>query len=180
MKFLFLDIDGVLNCEQTTERYKKYRGICPERVARLNKICEAVPDVQIVLSSTWRSLGLLEVERYMREQGYTGPSFHSATKLSNWIDERGGEIKNWLDTYRSNVEEFAKRENPPKWAPRPLERFVILDDDYEGFEGGRWSPEDLSPYHIRTYDFRTDCDGGLQDHHVELAIKLLTDGPDKE
>lgn len=51
-RLLFLDIDGVLNAH---ERHANgYSPIRPDLVANLNLILDAVPDLQIVLSSAWR------------------------------------------------------------------------------------------------------------------------------
>lgn len=56
VKFLFLDIDGVLNPHEKLST--GYCGICRERAALLNKVLDAVPDVQIVISSAWRYMML--------------------------------------------------------------------------------------------------------------------------
>lgn len=55
-KLLFLDIDGVLNWAKTEDRLDGYVGLCKDRIARFNRIIEAVPDVKIVVSSTWRHM----------------------------------------------------------------------------------------------------------------------------
>ena len=56
MRALFLDIDGVLNDHRKWPN--KFAPILFENVEHLNHILEAVPDVQIVLSSAWRYLVL--------------------------------------------------------------------------------------------------------------------------
>lgn len=177
MKVLFLDIDGVLNWEKTTHKVDGWRGLCDIRIERLNKIFLAVPEVQVVLSSSWRDMiGLYQTRGELLKRGYKGPDFHSATISSAVINERGGEIKDWFFRHDMKVEEFAKRENPPRWAPKPVTNFVILDDDREGFEGGRWSAMDLTPYHVQTLDFHNgEEEGGLQDHHIEKVIQILLD-----
>ena len=68
-RYLFLDIDGVLN----TMRYSDYLTehdkddtdedgalFDPEAVANLETIIKNVPDVKIIISSTWRFKGLDE------------------------------------------------------------------------------------------------------------------------
>jgi hypothetical protein len=52
MRILFLDVDGVLNGH---ERHKNgYCGIKPENVAVLNKLLDQLPDLKLVISSSWR------------------------------------------------------------------------------------------------------------------------------
>lgn len=52
MKFLFLDIDGVLNDHSKLEN--GYCGTDREMVSKLNRILDCVPDLHIVVSSAWR------------------------------------------------------------------------------------------------------------------------------
>lgn len=54
MKLLFLDIDGVLNDHAKLE--SGYCGIRHDKASLLNRILDAVPDVQLVISSAWRYL----------------------------------------------------------------------------------------------------------------------------
>ena len=49
---IFLDLDGVLNDHRKWPN--KFAPLLPENVQHLNHILEAMPDVQIVLSSAWR------------------------------------------------------------------------------------------------------------------------------
>lgn len=53
MKVIFLDIDGVLNCQQTIERHNGFIGIDPVKVKILNNIIQKT-GAEIVLSSSWR------------------------------------------------------------------------------------------------------------------------------
>ena len=83
MRIIFLDIDGVLN----TERYSAWlqdRGLpCrdqygilmfdPSAVANLKRILNALPDVRIVLESTWTFAGHPDALRFMwAERGLPG------------------------------------------------------------------------------------------------------------
>ena len=66
-KYLFLDIDGVLNHDEwfESENYKKHQEnwkksmFDPECVARVNKILEAT-GAKLVVSSSWRSMSDLK------------------------------------------------------------------------------------------------------------------------
>ena len=53
MKIVFLDIDGVLNCEGSRSRCVGYRGIDDKKVENLAKIVKAT-GAEIVLTSTWK------------------------------------------------------------------------------------------------------------------------------
>jgi hypothetical protein len=60
MKVLFLDIDGVLNCESTKEKiggsgpYRSMHGLDARLLKMLLSWLDKHPDVQVVISSTWR------------------------------------------------------------------------------------------------------------------------------
>jgi hypothetical protein len=56
MRLLFLDIDGVLNDHTKTQ--SGYCSIQSDKVDHLNYILNQVPDLQIVISSSWRYLML--------------------------------------------------------------------------------------------------------------------------
>lgn len=89
MKVLFLDVDGVLNNDKTTERCLFYTGV-DKTLAKLLTDWMKDKDVKIVLSSTWRRF----------------PEMHFALKEEGieWIDvtphfpnrQRGEEIREWM------------------------------------------------------------------------------------
>jgi HAD domain in Swiss Army Knife RNA repair proteins len=102
MKLLFLDIDGVLNCKTTTERWNGLAGI-DRRLASMFLEWLSGKDIGIVLSSTWRL--------------YDDTKAHLATAGLSWIGQtpdlraiRGHEIAQFL------------REAPD------VETYAILDD----------------------------------------------------
>lgn len=53
MKLIFLDVDGVLNHQDTKERWNGFIGINPIFVARLNQLLDDT-GAAIVVSSSWR------------------------------------------------------------------------------------------------------------------------------
>lgn len=130
MKILFLDVDGVLN---RLDRYGMRLETVPAPwmtgstivdlnvVALLNHVVPQVPDLKIVVSSTWRSLARDRVQ------------FCAMTHvLERWIHEdwrtpstisRGLEIKEWL-------------QNHPE-----VESYAILDD----------TDDELSTHHERRF-----------------------------
>ena len=158
---LFLDFDGVLNHEATTERYvfpngARFCGIDAGNVAHLNAICEAVPDARIVVSSTWRTV--LDVEQLRRALCGSGFRYPErvidrtptwATMKGNIVGAfptRGHEIQEWIDAQ-----------------PSPPGAVAILDD-----------AEDMA--HLDPRLVRTNMDaGGLQAVHAAAVVALLSE-----
>jgi hypothetical protein len=169
MKVLFLDVDGVLNNSGTKERQNGFIGIDPEMVNRFNWIIDAHPDIQIVVSSTWRKSGFWlgfgsttkELFDFLRSKGLKGQFVDITPSIGN----RGTEIKTWLDRHPE------------------IDNFIVLDDDTSSFEPDpdlkkSEKPDvDLRPFHVRTFFRKTETEGGLQDQHIALAIGLLDTHP---
>jgi hypothetical protein len=109
MKVIFLDIDGVLNCDSTENpRHFPYRTD-PALLARLKRLLE-LTGAQVVLSSTWRydPAGLFSA----RNQGV--PFIDCIPDLQG--EPRRKEILAWLQQ-------------------RPeVDRFVVLDDEDDGLD----------------------------------------------
>ena len=169
-KYLFLDIDGVLNHDGwfDSEYYKKHQEnwqksmFDPECVARVNRILEAT-GARLVVSSSWRSMtDLKEIFEgvglptdfditphadmiYSREEyAYDSPVF--------W---RGNEIKYYLDRH-------------------PAGNYVILDDDTDMLD------EQLEHFiqtcgdKIHTTNLYISNEGsGLTDKVMNKAIEIL-------
>lgn len=145
MKIIFLDIEGVLVSFDSERLDGKADPAC---VARLNRLAEST-GAALVVSSTWRSQGLDEIEAILREWGVTAPVAGITDDLS-YMDltttigiQRGDEIGQWLDAHPE------------------VEAFVILDDDDD--MGG-----------LRPYLVQTDTDSGLTDDQVGRARLLLS------
>ena len=119
-KILFLDIDGVLN-PQWWERKKpsdKY-GVPfdPKTVACLEKII-AETGANIVISSSWKNMGLSVVQDMWRERGLPGkviditPDYLSESLLCSELNndyvlyERGCEIKGWLFLHKDKISHY--------------------------------------------------------------------------
>src|SRR5882757_1232751 len=110
MKILFLDIDGVVN-SATSMRCN--RGLIDPQLALIvRRIAIAIPDLKVVLSSSWRCLGDCReiVEKKIIRCFDVTPILHDL-ELS-----RGHEIQAWLS------------EHPE------VERYAILDDDNDMLE----------------------------------------------
>lgn len=95
MKILFLDIDGVLNCDTTQERlgeefgiFRSFMGIDLQLLDRLKRWLIGQPEVEVVLSSTWRLKRRMAEE--VRRQGieYIGTTrnlTNRATEVDDWL-----------------------------------------------------------------------------------------------
>lgn len=172
---LFLDIDGVLNGDDTADAIigvtrnappehadrftgKGYTWLCPHRIAQLNKIIEAVPETQIVLSSTWRAYGTEAVEKMLQSMGFDGFLYSETPRYFSYTP-REMEISAWFVERRIN------------WKETP---FAILDDlNMDTIRGFR-------PHHVQTtHDPNIiDCEGnvitiGFTDEQVKQVITLL-------
>lgn len=120
MKILFLDIDGVLNSEQSSLMYWRQNGkeclfvnenhFCLVSCSNLLSIIEECPDVRIVISSSWRVYHTLdEIRGFFEKFGLDPKLVIGETPDSS--QARGLEIQQWLD------------ENAP------IEDFIIVDDE---------------------------------------------------
>lgn len=156
-KFIFLDIDGVMNSnffysERTQDkRYndwvKDYPehiawnacNIDPKAVSRLNRITD-VTKAKIVVSSSWRSTNNLQ--EIFTLVGIKEPIYGTTPYVRS--RHRGSEIQEWLN----------KQTEPY--------RYVILDDDSDMLNS-------QLPYFIQTDWLKW----GLSDEDVEQAILIL-------
>lgn len=164
MKVLFLDIDGVLN-HIGSFIYANKNGYgngganldfdkclyCPIAVSNLGWLLEELPDLKIVVSSSWRIL--LPWHELMRL--LTEKALIPADRIIGKTDEldyhesklvRGDEIQKWLD------------ENTMKFG---VESFAIIDDDSDMAH--------LKPYLVQT----TSNDGLTFTKAQELRRKFL-------
>jgi hypothetical protein len=171
-RYLFLDIDGVLN----TIRYSDYlidhdedeidedgALFDPEAVNNLACITENVPDLKIIISSTWRLRGWqwmnrLWVKRQLPETIY---SFTPVLEVVCFVDKinrkdttsvypigtRGLEINEWL---RNNASL-----NPFSY------KYVILDDDKDLLLRQQANFIHTDPYY------------GITKDNVLMALKIL-------
>lgn len=158
-KYIFLDIDGVLNSNDyfsSLEHIKRENmlrnlgfnssisygvsSIDPVAVKNLNKLVKDT-GAKVVVSSTWRtSPNLSEI---FKISGIEAPIFNITPSSRSRI--RGEEIQAWLDK---------KAESPYK--------YVILDDDSDMLR-------DQLPYFIQV-DWMAR---GLSENDVKLATKIL-------
>jgi hypothetical protein len=105
-RIIFLDFDGVLTVRET-----RFNTGHPNCVAALNRIIEAT-DADIVVSSTWRSMGIATCIGNLRRWGVRGEVVGLTPHHPGGF--RGAEIQEWLDSHGKHVASF-----------------VILDDDQD-------------------------------------------------
>ena len=145
-RYMFLDIDGVLN----TIRYSNYlidydeddtdedgALFDPETVENLAEIIKNIPDVKIIISSTWRFKGWDWMNRLWEKRQLPGKiySFTPGLEFTRFVDiihqkysesvypygTRGLEVGEWVRVYAP--------QNPMQY------KYVILDDcnDFPSF-----------------------------------------------
>lgn len=161
MKAVFLDIDGVLN-----NAYSKTRapsgviGIDGDKVKRLRKIVEAT-GAKLILTSSWKT-DIGEDRDYMlRKLGRERLHVLMHTVDEGWNRWEG--IRRWMDRYGTG-----------------LESYVILDDemfvDYFSDPVKEILRPEVEEHLVKTEFF--DEEGGLRDHHVEKAVRILNGAAD--
>lgn len=150
MKVLFLDIDGVLNCDTTKERLSDSFGVLSGFVGLDNRLVDRYlswlkgKDIRVILSSTWRT-----DQRLMDHLNEHGIFWADTTKLIKTggtlftcYASRGQEIDDWLKNHST------------------VTHVAILDDI------GQMKP-------VGRYLVQTSERLGLQEHHLQMIDKLL-------
>jgi hypothetical protein len=104
MKAIFLDIDGVLNCDKTPNPRKFPYVVDKNLLVRFRKLVQAT-GAKVILSSTWRvdPIGLLAAKHYQVPFDDVCPDMPGAPRCE--------ELLTWL------------RQHPE------VIRYVVLDDD---------------------------------------------------
>lgn len=104
MNIIFLDIDGVLNCQlfyttidQTKVGTYTEQNICRERISWLNDLCKET-EAKVVISSTWR-MGRTtdELKELLSEVGATFEIIGKTPVLRESGYVRGNEIQMWIE-----------------------------------------------------------------------------------
>lgn len=112
MRVIFLDFDGVLNSAASVKESIARRiatpddspvneDLCPKLCAVFQSVLEALPDVKIVISSSWRNFFPLDkLQEKLQSYGVDGsrviditPTLH----ISSYA--RGNDISAWLEAH---------------------------------------------------------------------------------
>ena len=159
INIIFLDVDGVLNCKETTDRCDRYIGIDDKKINYLKQIVDQTA-AKIVLVSTWKEFWFKNphmkayqdnLANYLDEKlAKQGLSIVDKINDGHGFGSRGTGIKNYL----------AKL----KFYEIEVNNYVILDD----------LPFDYLKVKLTKNLIRTSYDkGGLKLSHVKKAINIL-------
>ena len=146
-KFLFLDIDGVLNCKADFERENRWDIIESIKFDRFMRIINQV-NPKIIIHSTWR---------FHPEAKEIVNKLFASVKITNYI---------WLESNHKGSY-FEKAEDISIWLMNNSngrdDKIAIIDDDF------LWEhPCFESVFHVQT-----NFNNGLQEEHVQKVIELL-------
>lgn len=129
MKVLFLDIDGVLNIANGVyERGKLYKPA----VINLEYLLNKIPELKIVISSSWRHKGIDEVRNMLKESGIDPRKIIDITGNEQSEDERdhrGFQVECWLKKH-PEVKNFAILDDQSDFVP--LKNKLVKTNSYEG------------------------------------------------
>ena len=155
-KIIFLDIDGVLNNEDSDLIYLgedsvSYGGFfCPELVDKLNTIIENT-NASIVLSSTWRlGLDITKAQQLTVEMNIKGEVIGVTDAIWDSHVLRGNEIYKWILDNENLVGKYYDYKD-----------YLILDDDSDML------------YWQRNNFVQTNGLKGLTDSNVMESIAIL-------
>lgn len=171
MKIVFLDIDGVINTDNSHHSpgsYATFPGsmqiylqpLDPKAIGNLNRITETT-GAKIVISSTWREpfvrYGQFDLlEKYLRAQGVLGeiigytpitPEYRGLYGYDK-VYTRGDEIKLWLEQNKEKLQ---------------VESYVAIDDDETC---GNVDP-------VKNHWVQTFWTDGILDEDVAKAVRHL-------
>ena len=147
-KVIFLDIDGVLNTkwwytqmDKNTPKDKYGYAFDPNAVANLKKILDET-GADIVISSSWKCMGLSQLEEMWEEinlpgkiVGITPNSVSDELLLNADIDNielfhiRGTEIREWLRKNSKRVSHYVILDDMDNMLPEQQDHFVWIDPD---------------------------------------------------
>ena len=159
IKLIFLDIDGVLNCDTTLERCGPYIGIEQEKVKLLKDLVKQT-GAFIVLVSTWKYYW------------YRNPKLkEKQDELANYLDESfrkqglkiSAKTKDVGDPFERalGIKELRNRLSLKKNIS--TSRYIILDDHEFDYK-----VEGMADRLIKTNE-----ETGLQIEHIKKAVEIL-------
>ncbi len=166
MRIIFLDVDGVLNCALTKDRYNGMMGLDERFIRNLKQVVKKSSekdDTRIVLSSSWRAgkdrdgNEIPDHLRYLNERLHShGMDIYDETPIiryskDGYSNHRGREIMTWLYLHRND----------------DIKSFVILDDVvFEDFKKYR-----LGSFLAKSIYFSKA--GGFIEPLIEKSLRIL-------
>ncbi len=158
-KVIFLDIDGVLNPKWWERKKPADRYGCAFAAQNISCLAKIIKETgaEIVISSSWKNLGLVEVQNMWKRRKLPGkiidvtPDYMSDELLlkadaanMDYLHERGSEIQGWLLLHGHEVS-----------------RYVIIDD-----------MDDILPKQ-QSHFVQTNPEVGISEEDADKAIKIL-------
>lgn len=150
MKIIFLDVDGVLNSNDTEDVFHGFIGLDYSGIKLLREIVDAT-GAEIVLVSSWK-------HRWYKDNKELQDS------LANYLDQRLAEEGLKIIDKTEGMSD--RGVGIVAWlSEHPTESWIVLDDEIFG----DYEECGIMPHLVKTSFY----DGGLKDKHVELAVKML-------
>jgi hypothetical protein len=156
MKIIFLDIDGVLNCEEAYKsglhcryvhwfkpdyetEHDYHQSFYPKSKKLLNKLIDKT-GAKIVISSTWRHSGLEWMREVWSQEEMSGEIIGITPHLNlirGYTVPRGCEIEYWLDEHDFRHINWSKERQQEYIDKSGIENYIIIDDDSDMLYGQR-------------------------------------------
>ena len=180
MKIIFLDIDGVLNCESAYRngecqyqewvwedgRIDHYQKFCTRSKELLNKLIDET-GAKIVISSTWRQSGIEFMKKVWKMEKMSGEIIGITPSLRS--DKlripRGMEIEFYLNEMNFFHINWSKKEQQRIINESGVENYIIIDDDSDMLYNQKNHFVHVLPS-PRNYD-------GFNTHYYEKAKLML-------
>lgn len=181
MKIIFLDIDGVLNCESAYRngecqyqewiwedgRKDHYQRFCVRSKELLNKLIDET-GAKIVISSTWRHSGIDFMKKVWEMEEMSGEiiGITPSMRAKGYNIPRGMEIKYYLENdlkfHHINWDLTIQQEYMDKSG---IENYIIIDDDSDMLYNQR-------NHFVHVLPSPRNKDGFNQ-HYYEMAKSML-------
>jgi hypothetical protein len=182
VKIIFLDIDGVLNCEEAYRsgecqyqewiwedgRKDHYQRFCSWSKDLLNKLIEKT-EAKIVISSTWRHSGIEFMQKVWNMEGMKGEiiGITPSMRTKGIHIPRGMEIKYFLEEdlkfSHINWDQDQQRESMKRSG---VDNYIIIDDDSDMLYNQRNHFVHVLPSPINKR--------GFNEEYYEEALKKLS------
>jgi hypothetical protein len=182
MRIIFLDIDGVLNCENAYRsgecqyqewiwedgRKDHYQRFCVRSKKLLNRLIEET-DAKIVISSTWRHSGIEFMRKVWEMEEMSGEiiGITPSLRAKGLRVPRGMEIDHYLkeDLKFSHInwDEIIQKEYMEKTG---VDNYIIIDDDSDMLYGQR-------NHFVHVHPSPRNKDG-FNDHYYKEALDKLS------
>ena len=159
MLYIFLDVDGVLNCHNTENRIGAFIGVDDSNIRVLKKLLDEIEypkHAKLILSSSWRLGGIASDESY------------------KYLNSRLAEHKIYIDDitprisgYYRGAEILSYLIKKAKFNPEK-DNFLIVDDEEFDFEA-----VGIADRHLKTEFYGS----GLRFTQIRTAVTMLNVKP---